>query len=656
LPPAMENKFFISLFGTFLLLVYPNTCSPGNPTAFILHNIDPGELNEEQLEILRVEMETYQQSLEPLKQTDMKAWAAKIKEMFRKLGEGFKIYRLSQSNPDLKNKAEEFTRQTNIDVYILSYVEDAFLNNIFYRLAEARYDVMKRAHVKMKYQFKKASADSSSKFTVKLDLVYDSALVDLLKEKLADGYAQYSNQTLEASANKELLKAGIQDIFSDASTENTTVVPTAEEILNKLASAEVVAVEEDLLLVNICDSLVKHEKIYYWNKDCSLKVKMENKDTINVKEINLGLTIDISNSKNDKSFPFVIKDFTTWNTLKLDSLPEGKYILSATINKKPQKKIFYLRKNKPEYACSKCGRDLTVTLKRLENIFPNNKQITAQDAILFNTALKTAGFNTCKRQIHFFSQVRLESDNFTQFRENGNYTLEGYLKTFKDNCNVKSIFNQSFVEDKIYKKYFYYHSYEFDTLSKKTKYLSLSPQTFYWAPGCSKAIKEEKDTIRIPTIYSAPSKDKKGSYIALTYTESQKTLMRERLFSLTYAHMLGNGDSSTHDGNNFRGKGALQLTGRANYKGASSTANKLFKANYDWEKNFEDIATIKDVIIYSAAAFFVFRVADFGLIDKSNVTKVTKLVNGGSNGLADRKKFYNALIDSDLYDCIISKD
>jgi predicted chitinase len=656
----MENKFLISLIGTFLLLVSPNISSPETSeylsTQIILQSLDTGGLNEEQLKILRDELDIYQQSLEPLRQTDMKAWTARIKEMFKRLGEGFKIYRLSQNNPDLKSKAEEFTRQTNVEVYILSYVEDAFLNNIFYRLAEARYDMMKRAHVKMKYQFKKATADSISKFTAKLDLVYDSALVDLLKEKLASGYTGYSDQTLEASANKELLKAGVQDIFSDAGTENTTIVPTAEEILDILGSAQVVAVEGDFLSVNICDSLVKNDKVYYWSKDCSLKIKIENKDTVNEKEINLSLVINISNSKKDQSLPFVIKDFTKWNTLKLDSLPEGKYALSATINKKSQKKTFYLRKNKPEYACAKCGRDLTVTLERLEKIFPKNKVVSESDAALLKKALKTAGFNTCKKQIHFFSQVRVESANFTKFRESGSYSLPVYLSTFKNNCNVKDIFNQSFLENKTYQSYFSFACYEFDTLSKKVKYLPNSLKTFFWKPGCSKVIKEEKDTIRIPISYSNPRKDQKGTYSLMAYSEKQKIAMEQRLFSLTYAHMIGNGDSSTHDGHNFRGKGALQLTGRENYTGASITANKLFGTSYDWTKNYNDIADKKDEIIYSAAAFFSFRVKRLDDLDRSDVTKVTKLVNGGNNGLSERKAFFNELINSDLYDCTISKE
>ncbi|MFL5730171.1 MAG: hypothetical protein ACJ75J_11855 [Cytophagaceae bacterium] len=656
----MEKKLLMGFVGIFMLLVYPKPCSPEQtyylPVSAIIQNSDTGELNEEQKNLLRQELEIYQASFEPLKQTDLKAWSEKVKELFRKLSQGLTIYNLSQRNPDLKSKVREFTEKTKVDVYILSYVEDAFLNNIFYRLAEARYDVIKKAHVKMKYRFQKNPADSSSKFSVKLELVYDSALVALLKTKLANGYKEYSDLTLEASANKELEKAGIQDIFSDAAAENTALEPTAEDILDKLASANVEAEEEDYLLVNICDSLVKDEKIYYWKKDCVLKVQLLNKDTVNEKEITLTLKMNVTDDKKDQSFSFVIKNFNAWNKLGIDSLHEGKYTLTATVNKKPQKKIFYLRTNKPDYACTKCGRDLTVTLERLESIFPNNKKITSADASLFTKALKTAGFNTCKKQVHFFSQVRCESANFTKFKESAEYSLPRYLVVFYKNCNVKDLFNQSFWDNKTYKKYFFNKVYEFDTLSNQTKYLTKEIKTHKWVPVCVGSIKESKDTIQCPISFSPPSKKQKGSYILVSYSEAQKAEIQERLFSLTYANMLGNGDSSTHDGYNFFGKGAIQLTGKANYKDVSLTANKIYGTNYDWVKNYNEITEKRESIIYSATAFFVFKIKDLNTIDKSNVTQITKLVNGGSNGLNERKEFYNDIIDTDLYDCTISKD
>jgi predicted chitinase len=683
----MENKFFISLLGTFLLLAYPNICSPDNretwTTAFIIQNIDPGELNEEQLEILRDEMEIYQQTLEPLRQTDMKAWAAKIKEMFRKLGEGFKIYRLSQTNPDLKNKAEEFTRQTNVGVYILSYVEDAFLNNIFYRLAEARYDMMKRTHVKMKYQFKKATTDSSSKFTVNLDLVYDSSLVDLLKEKLAGGYAEYSDQTLEASANKELLKAGIQDIFSDASTENTTVVPTAGEILDKLASAEVVALEEDLLLVNICDSLAKNEKIYYWNKACSLKIKMENKDTVNVKEINLGLTINIGTPKSVKTVSYVIKDFTKWNTLKLDTFPEGKYTLTATINDKPQKKIFYLRKNKPDYACVKCGRDLTVTTAILETMaWGKNNPFTSTDAALLTKILKKAGFKNCKSQAHFFSQSCHESLGFSKFAELAGFSINAFYGNgpFKGNCNAKILYSQGFWDNKTYKEYFPIDPlYEISTnTNAPKKYLGSSYTKYKWASNqktkadyasclLPAAAAGAGDTIKYPITMKLTTTISQGStfYEKYTLNDDEKENCKKKMYSLLYATFLGNGSAETEDGYNYRGRGMVHLTGKDNYQKVAEKCNSFFNTNFDFKSNFEKLTTDKEYIIYSAVAFYLYTSGLMKAVNDGTCLQVSRLVNcstcttpngySDGNGKYTRLKLFLYYKNEIYYDCNITE-
>jgi predicted chitinase len=658
----MEKKLFISLLGTLLLLAYPNDCSPESSasltTEIILQSLDSGDLSEEQLALLREELEIYQQSCEPLIKTDLEAWKKKLGELFRKLAHGFRIYNLAQKNPELKSKADEFTGKTNIQVYILSYVEDAFLNNIFQRLAEARYDVIQKAHVKMKYKFKKSSTDSSSLYTAMLDLVYDSTLVDLLKAKLAKDYTDYSDLTLEASANKVLQKAGIQDIYSDAASTNTALDPTAEDILDKLASTNVEAtIEEDYLSVMICDSLVKNEKIYYWKKDCLLKVKMDNRDTVNVKEINLGLTINISNSKKDQSFSFVMKDFNQWKTLKLDSLPEGKYMLKATINRKAQGKTFYLRKNKPDYACAKCGRDLTVTLERLSEIFEDNNDITSTDAKLFNLALKKGGFNTCKKQIHFFSQIKHESANFTSFREDTYYSLPGYLKTFFQNCNVKEIYNQSFWENKTYKEFFFYEVYELDTLSTAKKQKAKGFNKYEWNPKiCKTVTKEQKDTISIPISFVIPSKKEIGNYVKISYTSKEKEEIGKKLFSLTYANMYGNGNSTSQDGYKYMGKGTIQLTFKDNYKAVGDIANQKFGTSFNWVINYDDVADNREAIIYSSAAYFIYRLGSLDKLDNSNVSSVSNLVNGGTIGLKERIKCYNDIIEDNLYDCTIPKE
>ncbi len=81
------------------------------------------------------------------------------------------------------------------------------------------------------------------------------------------------------------------------------------------------------------------------------------------------------------------------------------------------------------------------------------------------------------------------------------------------------------------------------------------------------------------------------------------------------------GNSQPGDGWRFRGGGYKQLTGRANYEHYAVTADDLL-----------DPVKSADV----AARFFVER----GCVAKArqdNVEAVTLLINGGQNGLADRK-------------------
>ena len=49
-----------------------------------------------------------------------------------------------------------------------------------------------------------------------------------------------------------------------------------------------------------------------------------------------------------------------------------------------------------------------------------------------------------------------------------------------------------------------------------------------------------------------------------------------------YANRLGNGDEASGDGWNFRGRGLIQLTGRANVTAASKALNVDYVSNPDW--------------------------------------------------------------------------
>jgi putative chitinase len=116
----------------------------------------------------------------------------------------------------------------------------------------------------------------------------------------------------------------------------------------------------------------------------------------------------------------------------------------------------------------------------------------------------------------------------------------------------------------------------------------------------------------------------------------------QKIGSRVYANRMGNGDEASGDGYKFRGRGYIQLTGKNNYTSFSQFVGEDCIANPD------QVAT--KYPLASAAFFFnsnnIWAICDQGSSD-ATVTSVTKRVNGGTHGLAERiqnfKKFFNAL-------------
>jgi putative chitinase len=115
-----------------------------------------------------------------------------------------------------------------------------------------------------------------------------------------------------------------------------------------------------------------------------------------------------------------------------------------------------------------------------------------------------------------------------------------------------------------------------------------------------------------------------------------------KIASRVYANRMENGNEASMDGWKFRGRGYIQLTGKSNY-----TAFAKFIGE-DTISNPDLVAT--KYPLASAAFFFdsnkLWSICDRGA-DDATVTSVTKRVNGGTIGLADRikhfREYYNLL-------------
>ena len=125
-------------------------------------------------------------------------------------------------------------------------------------------------------------------------------------------------------------------------------------------------------------------------------------------------------------------------------------------------------------------------------------------------------------------------------------------------------------------------------------------------------------------------------------TAAQYERKPEMIASRVYGGRMGNGDESTKEGFKFRGRGYIQLTGKSNYSNFAKFIGEDTVANPDLVATKYPLA--------SAAFFFnsnkLWAICDKGS-DDATVTAVTKRVNGGTIGLADRlkhfKEYYNYL-------------
>ena len=109
----------------------------------------------------------------------------------------------------------------------------------------------------------------------------------------------------------------------------------------------------------------------------------------------------------------------------------------------------------------------------------------------------------------------------------------------------------------------------------------------------------------------------------------------EKIANLVYGSRMGNGAEITGEGYKFRGRGYIQLTGKDNYKAFDTVVTESILDN-------PDLVSTKYPLL-SAAWFFhkngLHKIADKGATD-AVVTEVTKRVNGGTIGLADRLKHF----------------
>jgi putative chitinase len=114
----------------------------------------------------------------------------------------------------------------------------------------------------------------------------------------------------------------------------------------------------------------------------------------------------------------------------------------------------------------------------------------------------------------------------------------------------------------------------------------------------------------------------------------------QKIANLVYSNRMGN--TNNNDGYFYRGRGYIQLTGKINYTNFSNSIGENCIDN-------PDLLATKYPLVSAAWFFYINKlhlIADLGPTDDV-VTKITKKVNGGTNGLSERikefKKYYSLI-------------
>ena len=123
-----------------------------------------------------------------------------------------------------------------------------------------------------------------------------------------------------------------------------------------------------------------------------------------------------------------------------------------------------------------------------------------------------------------------------------------------------------------------------------------------------------------------------GKYFTDDATAQAYEKKPEKIANRIYASRMGNADESSGDGYRYRGRGLIQLTGKTNYTWFAASLEISPEEAAEYMQTFEGAAQ-------SACWFWeTNKLNDWA--DKGDIEKMTKIINGGTIGLEDRKKHY----------------
>lgn len=129
-----------------------------------------------------------------------------------------------------------------------------------------------------------------------------------------------------------------------------------------------------------------------------------------------------------------------------------------------------------------------------------------------------------------------------------------------------------------------------------------------------------------------------GKYFPTSALANAYARKPEKIANRVYANRMGNGPESSGDGWKYRGRGILQVTGKSNYAACS-------------QEIFGDDTLVKNPDLLSDPKYALLSACWYweknnlnSLCDKKDIVGMTKRINGGVNGLEDRKLHWNTAL------------
>ncbi len=110
----------------------------------------------------------------------------------------------------------------------------------------------------------------------------------------------------------------------------------------------------------------------------------------------------------------------------------------------------------------------------------------------------------------------------------------------------------------------------------------------------------------------------------------------EQIANRVYANRMKNGTEQSGDGWKYRGRGLIQLTGKENYTNFATYINKSL------DDTIQYLETTEGAVM--SAIWFWDKNNLNTFCDRDDFVGLTRRINGGTNGLADRQHHYDIAI------------